>query len=118
MVEEIINNEEDDIDNSVEKKYIPSHPDLSSLPAIHWTWKNVKAWLEVVVNANNDVIAIFEKLDVIGVLLLEIEKDDLINDADMKVDDVSEREKLWKEIYKLRRAEGALNDSSDYDDDF
>ena len=80
--------------------------------------KNVKAWLEVVVNANNDVIAIFEKLDVIGVLLLEIEKDDLINDADMKVDDVSEREKLWKEIYKLRRAEGALNDSSDYDDDF
>ena len=36
----------------------------------------------------------------------------------MKVDDVSEREKLWKEIYKLRRAEGALNDSSDYDDDF
>ena len=110
--------EKDDIDNSVEKKYIPSHPDLSSLPAIHWTWKNVKAWLEVVVNANNDVIAIFEKLDVIGVLLLEIEKDDLINDADMKVDDVSEREKLWKEIYKLRRAEGALNDSSDYDDDF
>ena len=60
----------------------------------------------------------FRRQGIAECLLLEIEKDDLINDADMKVDDVSEREKLWKEIYKLRRAEGALNDSSDYDDDF
>merc|ERR1711991_557335 len=75
------------------------HPNLSKLSAIHWNWENVKVWLEVTVGASKDTIAVFEKLDVIGVLLLEIEEDDLINDPDMKIENLTERKKLWKAIY-------------------
>ena len=49
-----------------------------------------------------------EKLDVIGVLLLEIEEEDLIKDPDMKIDNLAERKKLWKAIYSLKKAEDTL----------
>jgi hypothetical protein len=84
------------------------HPNLSLLPAVHWNWENVKAWLEITVRASKDTIAIFEKLDVIGVLLLEIEEEDLIKDPDMKIDNLAERKKLWKAIYSLKKAEDTL----------
>ena len=78
-------------------------PDLSTKSAIHWEWKNVKAWLKVVAKASPAVISMFEKLEVIGVLLLEVEKDDLLSDEDMKIEDDEERERVWKAIYELRK---------------
>ena len=38
----------------------------------------------------------FEKLEVIGVLLLEVEKDDLLSDEDMKIEDDDERKGFGK----------------------
>ena len=102
----------DDIDEESSVSYeenLQTHPDLSTKSAIHWEWKNVKAWLKLVAKASPAVISMFEKLEVIGVLLLEVEKDDLLSDEDMKIEDDEERERVWKAIYELRKTEGALS---------
>ena len=102
----------DDIDGESSGSYeenLQTQPDLSTKSAIHWEWKNVKAWLKLVAKASPAVISMFEKLEVIGVLLLEVEKDYLLSDEDMKIEDDEERERVWKAIYELRKTEGALS---------
>ena len=68
-----------------------------------------KGVVEIGAKASPAVISMFEKLEVIGVLLLEVEKDDLLSDEDMKIEDDEERERVWKAIYELRKTEGALS---------
>ena len=62
-----------------------------------------KGVVEIVAKASPAVISMFEKLEVIGVLLLEVEKEDLLSDEDMKIEDDDERERIWKAIYELRK---------------
>ena len=97
--------------------------EMSTLPPSTWSWSTVKAWLQTEVKASTAVIKKFETCEIVGSLLLEIELEDLTEDEDLLIDDLTERETLWAAIQKLKK-ENLKHESSpsstakQFDDDF